>query len=65
VFIDETIDYALYVNILANTPGKLRKIMGVKGFIFQQNNDPKHTSKLETTYFREKDFCAFVASTIA
>ena len=30
--------------------------MGVKEFIFQQDNAPVHTSKLLKTFFKENDF---------
>lgn len=46
VFIDETMDAGLYVSILASSlPPSLEK-MGLSSFIFQQDNDPKHTSTL-------------------
>ena len=55
VFIDDTMDSAKYVQILSNNLFESAALMGLKEFIFQQDNDPKHTSRLTNGIFREKN----------
>ncbi|GFU46693.1 transposable element Tcb1 transposase [Trichonephila clavipes] len=44
VFIDGIMDHKLYIDILNNNLKETAKKLGLDGnFIFQQNNDPKHT----------------------
>ena len=53
VFIDGIMDAARYCNILANNLISSAKELNMNEFIFQQDNDPKHTSKLAKSYFEE------------
>ncbi len=53
-FIDETMNRYGYVNILANNLEQSASQMGLSTFIFQQNNDPKHTSGYARDYFVTK-----------
>jgi hypothetical protein len=39
-------DSKKYVNILSNNLKASASVMELENFIFQQDNDPKHTSKL-------------------
>ncbi len=48
----------MYVNILANNLGDSAAIMGLDSFIFQQDNDPKHTSGYAKDYFLTKNIQA-------
>lgn len=45
VFIDEIMDRFVYTQILANNLFVSADNMGLDSFIFQHDNDPKHTSK--------------------
>jgi transposase len=45
---------AKYVNILANNLQESVDMMGLNSFIFQQDNDPKHNSRLAKEYFEDK-----------
>jgi transposase len=54
VFIDEIMDRFLYVNILANNLASSAAKMGLDRYIFQHDNDPKHTSAL-VKKFLEKE----------
>ena len=45
------VDY--YVNILFNNLLGSARLMGLQSYIFQQDNNPKHTAKL---YFKSKQF---------
>jgi hypothetical protein len=54
VFIREIMDKHLYLSILANNLLQSAKDMGLDEFIFQQDNDPKHTSMLVTRFLEEK-----------
>lgn len=46
---------AAYADILATNLTTSVHRIGRKKFIFQQDNDPKHTSKLSKVYFEKKD----------
>ena len=51
-FIEETMDAAYYCNLLSlNLQDSCLK-MGLNDYIFMQDNDPKHTSKLAKGYFQ-------------
>lgn len=52
--IDGIMDAAAYVNILARNLTPSATQMGLGDFIFQQDNDPKHTSRLAEHYFMPK-----------
>ena len=54
VFIDSIMDQYVYRNILeANVLQSAEKLGLAEGFIFQQYNDPKHTSKHAKKFFEE------------
>jgi transposase len=54
VFIDDTMDRFLYVDILKNNlKQSVKKLKLGRNFIFQQDNDPKHTSKLARQFFKD------------
>jgi hypothetical protein len=55
VFIDETMDKYVYTNILANNLFPSAAKMGLDTFIFQQDNDPKHTSAHVKKFFEHKN----------
>ncbi|KAG0429426.1 Transposable element Tcb1 transposase [Dictyocoela muelleri] len=55
VFIDGIMDSASYVNILTNNLNTSARIMGLESYTFQQDNDPKHTSKLAKRFFSDKN----------
>jgi transposase len=54
VFIDGIMDAKYYVNILANNLEPSADMMGLESFVFQQDNDPKHTSGLAKKFFAHK-----------
>jgi transposase len=54
VFIDDTMDQWVYLNILKNNLNESASLMGLESFIFQQDNDPKHTSKVITEYLEQE-----------
>lgn len=49
--------YGFYkkINILLNNLSTSATDMGLETFIFQQDNDPKHTSRLTKRYSEEKN----------
>ena len=54
-FIDGIMDSEVYVNILnRNLLASTKKLRLGKHFIFQQDNDPKHTSKKAKEFFIQK-----------
>lgn len=55
VFIDGIMDAAKYVDILSRNLCSSANSMGLSEFIFQQDNDPKHTAKLTKRYFESKN----------
>ena len=55
VFIDGKMDAAKYVDILSNNLEESAIMMGLGSYTFQQDNDPKHTSKLAKSYFYDKN----------
>jgi hypothetical protein len=55
VFIDGLIDATKYVDILSNNLYASANLMGLDSFIFQQDNDLKHASKLARHFFERKN----------
>ena len=53
-FIDGIMDSAEYCNILSTSLVSSVEKMGLNDFIFMQDNDPKHKSKLIMKYFQKK-----------
>jgi transposase len=51
VFIDGIMDQYMYCRILSENLFSSAKKMGLNSFIFQQDNDPKHESKLLKEFF--------------
>jgi len=47
----ETMTAEFYVNILKENMGEIKRLMG-KGWRLQQDNDPKHTSRLAKSYLK-------------
>jgi transposase len=54
-FIDGIMDAAEYCSILSDNLFASVKKLKMNSFIFQQDNDPKHTSKLAKSFFVEKN----------
>lgn len=50
VIINATVDQKLYHNILVHHAITSRILLVGHNFVFQQDNDPKHTSKMCTNY---------------
>lgn len=59
IVIDGKMDSTKYVNILARNLRESARSMNLDDFIFQQDNDPKHTSKLTKEYFRRNNINVF------
>lgn len=55
VKIDSKMTGEYYVNILEENLYSSEEEMGLGEFIFQQDNEPKHTSKVAKTYFEENN----------
>ena len=51
VFIDGTMDSIVYVRILSENLNESAEKLGLTSFTFQQDNDPKHTSRYAKAYF--------------
>lgn len=51
VFIDGNMGQIGYFSILANNLKDFADLIGFKDFTFQQNNDPKNTSRHENVFF--------------
>lgn len=54
-FIEGTMDSAKYVDILSRNLRSSATNMGLKSFVFQQDNDPKHKAKLTNQFFEAKN----------
>ena len=52
VFINEKMDSLVYVRILRENMNDSARKMGLSEFVFQQDNDPKHTSKISKEFFQ-------------
>lgn len=52
VVIDGKMDAVKYINILGQNLKASARSMNLENFTFQQDNDPKHTSKIAKEYFR-------------
>jgi hypothetical protein len=55
VFIHGTMDAVKYVDILSNNLASSAESMRLDSFTFQQDNDPKHTSRIAKNYFAAKN----------
>ena len=55
VFINGIMDSPYYLYVLSENLSESAQLMGINNFIFQQDNDSKHKSKLAMRYFEEKD----------
>lgn len=55
VFIDGIMDKFAYCRILADNLRCSAELLGLEDFIFQQDNDPKHTSKLLKDFFTQNN----------
>ena len=55
VFIDTKMDSAYYVNMLSSSLLAYSSTIGISDFVFVQNNDPKHTSRLTKEFFNENN----------
>lgn len=53
--IEGTMDSAYYIDIISRNLMYSAEKMGIRNFIFQQDNDPKHTSRLTKEYFLENN----------
>jgi hypothetical protein len=60
VFIDGTMDAVKYVDILSNNLASSAESMRLDSFTFQQDNDPKHTSRIAKNYFAAKTLIFFL-----
>jgi len=55
VFIEEIMNADKYVNILSNNLIQSAEDLGMADMIFQQDNDPKHTSRVAKEYFTREN----------
>jgi hypothetical protein len=53
-FIERIMDKYEYISILANNLKALAEDMGLRSFVFQQDNDQKHTSKYVRDFFESE-----------
>jgi hypothetical protein len=53
VLIDGIMDKHVYCNILANNLAESASLMGLENFIFQHDNDPKHSSVIVRRFLEE------------
>lgn len=56
VFIEGKMDSAEYINILSSNLQPSADKMSLKEFILQQDNDPKHTSKLSKQFYETMNY---------
>jgi len=54
-FIDTKMDAVYYCNMLSNSLFASAEKMGLREYIFVQDNDPKHTSRLAKEFFMENN----------
>ena len=55
-FIDETMNASLYIVLLGqNLKSSAKKLRLGNNFVFQQNNDTKHTAKKTQAFFDENE----------
>lgn len=54
VIIDGPLTGLRYVDLLSRNLFESANMMGLESFIFQQDNDPKHTSNIANEYFKQK-----------
>ncbi len=54
VIIDGSLTGTRYVDLLSRNLYESANMMGLESFIFQQDNDPKHTSSIANEYFEHK-----------
>ena len=53
--IEDTMTGPIYVDILSRNLFESAEKMGLNDFIFQQDNDPKHTSRIAKSFFEENN----------
>lgn len=54
VFVEGIMNSLQYINILSNNLYESARILNLENFIFQQDNDPKHTARITKRFFEEK-----------
>jgi len=59
VFIDGIMDAPAYINIISTNLRESASKMDIKNFIFQQDNDPKHTSHLVNEFLEDAEINLF------
>lgn len=57
--INETTNVSVYIDIISRNLFVSASQMELKNFIFQQDNDPKHTSKLADEFFDAREVTMF------
>lgn len=63
--INETTAVSVYIDIIARNLFVSASQMKFKKFIFQEDNDPKHTSKLADEFFDARGVTMWLVSTIS